>query len=429
MMVGTGIIGSAIVLVALYLLTASLDRHATENGNRKLSMLLTEWTESLTKSVEDIASSGEFYHAVTGQESRAPSSAFGAVQNIDGSLDWFAILDDGGNLVYEFELPQQWDAAAFFAGDAYLPVLGEVAGGDGPDNSTVAGAFNRERNSFLAATTLMTSALPFDAIDDAPLFLVGGTDLDANALEEIALRTGSSSISFSENPSERAIQLEGPLGLSGFLTWDSERPGLQFRQETLPWVSLICAVFVLLTGWMASYFRRLATSLDKMHKIATTDQLTGVANRAALTEFLQMPMLKDALKNGSCAVISLDINDFKHLNDAHGHHAGDIALREAADRIRASLRHKDKVIRMGGDEFICLVFDPNPSDAAEKVVARLTSAFSAPMVLGQSHQIVTPSIGIAVSNGDESWDTILERSDSEMYKAKRNQIGQRLCLV
>lgn len=409
MMVGTGIIGAAIVLVALYLMTTSLDRLATQRGNTALKLLLTDWTVSLSRSVEDYASSD-----------LSTSLASASQPNIGGSFDWIAILDRDGKLINETNLPQQWNAAAYLASEAFQPVLDNVANGNSVEKAPVSGAFIHDSNHFLAAITRIGSRASTNLDAETPAFVIGGKSLSPSDLATISARLGSSNVSFTEETADWAVALNGPLGPTGFLTWEAEKLGLHFRKDTLPWVAMVGAIIVLLTAWMASYFHRLATKLEEMHKIATTDELTGVANRAALTEILRTRSLNDALKSGHCAIINIDLDDLKSLNDNHGHAVGDAALKIAAERIRGSLRQNDKVIRMGGDEFVCLVFDRNPMDAAQRVVNRLNLAFSTPTDLGGLRHLVTASIGVAISNGDEDWDTLFRRSDAEMYRTKRS---------
>lgn len=211
------------------------------------------------------------------------------------------------------------------------------------------------------------------------------------------------------------------------LTWPEELTETQVNRVVLPWVLTICAIFMVFTALMATYFRKLATKLETMQKVAMTDHLTGVANRMALTETLQESLVQTALKDGHLAVISLDLDDFKLLNDEHGHHAGDTALRVAAERIANSVRRYEKVFRMGGDEFLCLIFDPDPRAAAQNVVDRLRTSFCASMDLGGRRRIVTPSIGIAIAQQGESWDTVFKRSDAAMYWAKQSKFSYSFC--
>lgn len=180
-----------------------------------------------------------------------------------------------------------------------------------------------------------------------------------------------------------------------------------------------CAIFTLLIAIMGAYAWKLLQGLQAMHKLATTDCLTGVGNRAALSEKLQTTEAQTALQDGCMAVMSLDLDDFKRLNDTHGHRIGDIALKVAADRIAASVNGPENVFRMGGDEFLCLVLNPGTAQAAERVVRRLKFAFAQPMDLGTHQQVVSPSIGVAIANQGEAWEAVLGRSDAAMYRAKR----------
>lgn len=178
---------------------------------------------------------------------------------------------------------------------------------------------------------------------------------------------------------------------------------------------------------MAICLRQLAKKLEAMQKVAITDHLTRVANRTALTEMLQGSLVQAALKNGHLAVLSLDLDDFKQLNDEYGHHAGDAALKVAAKRITSSVRRYERVFRMGGDEFLCLVFDPDPKAAAQMVVDRLIASFEVPMDLGDHQQVVTPSIGVAIAEPGETWDAVLKRSDIAMYRAKQSDFSFYFC--
>ena len=211
------------------------------------------------------------------------------------------------------------------------------------------------------------------------------------------------------------------------VTWHLGLSGSQFYRVSLPFVLVVCAVFLVLIASMGTYFLRLARKLEEMHRVAMTDHLTGVANRTALTETLQGDLVQAALSDGHLAVLSLDLDDFKKLNDEYGHHAGDAALKAAAERISHSVRRYEKVFRMGGDEFLCLIFDPDPKTAAQRVVDRLKTSFSTPMELGGHVQRVTPSIGIAIADRGETWDAVLKRSDAAMYKAKQSEFLYRFC--
>ena len=204
---------------------------------------------------------------------------------------------------------------------------------------------------------------------------------------------------------------------------------LQAYHVAMPWVLTICSVFMVSMAWIVIHFRKITKRLKALQEVAMTDHLTGVANRMALAETLQGPSVKTALKDGHLAVLSLDLDGFKRLNDEHGHHVGDRALRIAAKRITHSVGRNAQVFRMGGDEFLCLVFDPDPKAAAQTVVDRISASFSSPMDLGGHPQIVAPSVGIAMAQQGETWDAVLMRSDAAMYQAKQSEFLYDFCSI
>lgn len=422
-MVGIGVLSSAIILAAFYLLTGLLDHYRSEGVNEKLDLVLNDWTNALIASAEDYAFAGSSYDGLLDHQGQLPKPDVMVEPGGNGSFDWIAVLTADGDVIYDLNLPRNWDAASYFSSDAYRPVLDRIAQSQPYEHTSVGGAFERDGVQFLAATTRITPHSLSDAGGAVLPYLIAGRNLNADAMKEIATQIGSDKVFFSSNIAERSVSVEGPLGFVGNLTWDADLPGLQFREIALPWVLMMCAALLVLSSWMAAGFRKMANSLERVHKVATTDHLTGVANRAALSEVLQNTSVQEALRNGCFAAISLDLDDFKQLNDEYGHYAGDTALRIAAERISKSVLKYGTVFRMGGDEFLCLVLDPDPESAASTVVERLKNGFSVPMDLGGESQIVTPSIGVAVARHGENWDALLERSDAAMYRAKRREFA------
>ena len=423
LVVGIGAVSSAVILLAFYFLTASFDRYATNSANENISRALDEWTSTLVASIEGYAFRDTAFQAVTLRDNNRLMSDLSE----DPALDWVAILEADGTLITDVNMPKNWGAAEYLGSPTFAAILDQIAEGAPSEHLSIGGAFESNGTRFLAATARITPRDLSGVDGDALPFLIAGRTLDADTLKDITAGNENSDVSFSSSPTDRSVAVEGPLGVVGHLSWQAALPGSQFRQIALPWVLTLCAGLLLLAAWMGRYFRRLLNSVERLHRVATTDHLTGVANRSALTEMLHAPPVQEALQHGSLAVISLDLDDFKRLNDTHGHQAGDTALQLAADRISSQVRKHERVFRMGGDEFLCLVFDPDPKAAAEKVVARLRTAFSKPMDLGGMSQIVSPSIGVAIPHQGEAWDDVLERSDAAMYRAKRSELAHSFC--
>ncbi|GIF96907.1 diguanylate cyclase domain-containing protein [Catellatospora citrea] len=151
---------------------------------------------------------------------------------------------------------------------------------------------------------------------------------------------------------------------------------------------------------------------------ATHDSLTGLANRALLNEQLG----DDGRAQGSNAVLLLDLDGFKEVNDRFGHHVGDQLLMAVAQRLREMVRHDNLVARLGGDEFVVLLRDSTPR-AAVLTANRLLEAVGRTACLeGSSTVQAQTSIGVAVGT-DTAFDTLLRQADEAMYQAKRSGSG------
>jgi len=158
---------------------------------------------------------------------------------------------------------------------------------------------------------------------------------------------------------------------------------------------------------------------EQLQHQAMHDPLTGLPNRALFTDRLRQALTRAKRREGGVAVLFMDLDNFKVVNDSLGHKAGDRLLVAASKRIRTLLRPEDTVARLGGDEFVFLLEDTGAQDAlrvAERVLEQLREPFS----LGRHRLVVTASIGIATggANGKYAAD-LLRDADLAMYRAKR----------
>jgi diguanylate cyclase len=154
---------------------------------------------------------------------------------------------------------------------------------------------------------------------------------------------------------------------------------------------------------------------DQLRRSASSDSLTGLANRSALMEILER-QLYDA-RHERLTVALLDINDFKLINDSHGHDTGDAVLVEIASRLRRTVRAEDLVARLGGDEFAVVARDIDDDGTA--LAERLQAAFVEPVRVGSRRFKVRASVGVIVaSDTDHDAHTLLAHADVAMYQAK-----------
>lgn len=161
---------------------------------------------------------------------------------------------------------------------------------------------------------------------------------------------------------------------------------------------------------------------QQLLEMAYRDPLTGLGNRKAFDEQLGQALLRAGSGGSELALLYLDLDRFKEVNDRFGHDVGDALLRTVAERVRSTLRQPDKAYRLGGDEFAVLLEDSqenNPQRLAERLLAALVQ----PIALnGERIDFVTPSIGIALYPRHAGYaEGLVRAADSAMYEAKRQR--------
>ncbi len=162
----------------------------------------------------------------------------------------------------------------------------------------------------------------------------------------------------------------------------------------------------------------------QMRHQAFHDPLTNLANRARFTDRLDHALQRAARTNNGLAIIFMDIDDFKSVNDSLGHPVGDKLLIDVARRLEGNLRPGDTAARFGGDEFAVLLEDVGVAGEASIVAERITESLRTPLVLNEKEVFVRASMGIASGAGDDSADELLRRADVAMYVAKSDGKGR-----
>ena len=170
--------------------------------------------------------------------------------------------------------------------------------------------------------------------------------------------------------------------------------------------------------------RELRESRELYRHMAHHDSLTGLATRTLLHDRLQNALSRAQRFHKSIALLMLDLDKFKEVNDYFGHSAGDQVLRVTANRIRANIRKTDSVARMGGDEFIVLLNDLANEDQAEQIAAKIVAALSEPIDVGKFQVPISVSVGVCtVVDENVNAEVLLRRVDAAMYRAKASGRG------
>jgi diguanylate cyclase (GGDEF)-like protein len=165
----------------------------------------------------------------------------------------------------------------------------------------------------------------------------------------------------------------------------------------------------------------LDASIRSLEGLSGSDPLTGLLNRRAGEKRLAEDAARVKRGRGTLTIGVVDVNDFKTINDAYGHQAGDACIRHVANVIRRNIRESDWLARWGGDEFLLVLHDASPFAQTEEVLRRVAGALKAsPVRLPRGEEVVlSVSVGATRHSGEEDPRRALVRADEAMYEAKR----------
>jgi diguanylate cyclase (GGDEF)-like protein len=189
----------------------------------------------------------------------------------------------------------------------------------------------------------------------------------------------------------------------------------------------ICVLYISTIVICRTVFDNIVSRHEAFRKIeilAQQDALTGLWNRAAFLHLLEQRLAATAETRDTIALIAIDLDRFKGINDTLGHPAGDAVLKETADRIRSAVRPGDEISRIGGDEFLVLLagVDCSEVDAAAQ---RILAKFSNPFTISMTNNMCGASIGYAIAPIDGcTLDVLLRNADLALYEAKKRGRGQ-----
>ena len=160
---------------------------------------------------------------------------------------------------------------------------------------------------------------------------------------------------------------------------------------------------------------------EEIRHMAQHDALTGLPNRRLFLDILKVEFAQARRHKSKCAILFLDLDRFKEVNDTLGHDMGDLLLKQVAQRIRAAVREADTVARIGGDEFNVVLSDITRADDVGDIALKIVKSFREPFVLAPHYLHVTSSVGISIYPDDsKETDTLLRYADIAMYDAKEN---------
>ncbi|NQD94144.1 diguanylate cyclase [Pseudomonas sp. CrR25] len=209
------------------------------------------------------------------------------------------------------------------------------------------------------------------------------------------------------------VPLNSPSGAIGALVLKSYRGGVRYSETDMELLQFV-------SNQVAAAIERKRLHA-RLHYMAQYDQLTQLPNRGFLHDRLKTALSRARRERGQLALLYLDLDNFKQVNDNLGHAAGDTLLQEVAKRLRQCVRDADTVARIGGDEFVVLLENLQAPAHAATLAAKIHGALNQPMDLAGQRLSILPSIGIALypEHGHEA-EQLLKHADDAMYCAKND---------
>ena len=216
------------------------------------------------------------------------------------------------------------------------------------------------------------------------------------------------------------------------IAWVPNQPGASIVNTVLPFMAFAFGGFALLTALTLRYIRRSAARIaegeDRLRHLALHDPLSGLPNRTYFGDRLGTVIADTGGDDSIAAVLAIDLDHFKDINDTLGHHIGDGLIGVVAQRLVHAVRREDLVARLGGDEFAVITTEAADLKSLERFAERLIAVLRAPYSIGGHTLLIGASIGIAVIDrrtGDAA--DIMRRADVALYRAK-NEGRSRACI-
>lgn len=367
------------------------------------------------------------------------------------SHDLTFILDADGQLIYAYAGGRSKAADRFRRAQADLrPMIDAVRGisksGVMPRQSHKAKTTALTRSETIyegfvtevdgrpaAASAMLISSQPAPVGRPEPI-LVSVRFLDGAYLQQIAAWAMIDGLRFSMEPKahrgETMVAFSDKLGEKiGYFFWKPELPGTQIEKVLAPIAAFVILIMVGMMGLLARSLwrsgRQLSTAIVDLRAseaqaqhLAFHDVLTGLPNRAMFHDRLEQALAR-ARRGHPCAILALDLDRFKQVNDTLGHAAGDTLIREFAQRLAEIVRTTDTVARIGGDEFSVLLCDADRRKDIEQLCDRVLATVREPFDLLGSKVFVGVSIGVVLvpEAGTDRGD-LIRKADIALYRAK-----------
>lgn len=215
----------------------------------------------------------------------------------------------------------------------------------------------------------------------------------------------------------RHIEKYGLTVVAGLSVDEALDDYFRMRRVYVTMATAISVVLAALSTWITALILKLLRGKEELRRLSQTDRLTNLPNRGRIVDLLDEAIASpDAV--GKVAVIFVDLDGFKKLNDTFGHQCGDEILITVAARLQGTIRNRGVVGRLGGDEFLIVIKTEFVSGSVEPILDDLSAALQAPLDLRWGVEVIGASLGVSVLKAGEDSNELIRKADFAMYEAK-----------
>lgn len=218
----------------------------------------------------------------------------------------------------------------------------------------------------------------------------------------------------------RAIEKYGLVVVAGLSVDEALEDYVRMRNVYLIMAGLISLLLSGFAAWIMVLVAKLTRGREALRRLSEIDSLTGLPNRGRITDLLEQAAARRDAINGT-ALIFVDLDYFKELNDTHGHHTGDQILIEVGNRLRVAAGERAVAGRLGGDEFVVIVEASDAHAEAMRIAGSITAMLESGTTVSEDWCAIQASIGVAVLEQDETACDLLRKADLAMYEAKERR--------
>jgi diguanylate cyclase len=426
---------SAVVMTVFAMAQRASD--AADERNRRV--VLTALSEAVNDVARDVKGLAELERPMLGRAGTANAAAIeGYLERIRsiGDFESVSLLAIDGrvlqtvvNLTYGQEKPEQRLRGSLAWAAQHLATPRQHQGSAG--NTGLFGRYIYENS---ALRLVAVTRLPVLA-GEQEVGIVATRILDDEALRRMGSRLSINSLLLTAPRPEHvasSIPIASAAGETiAVVSWIPDRPGDPILDRLLP-IAVFSGLAIMIFAWLAYVHVTRVTdnmlrSEERAQHMAGHDTLSGLPNRMRFTEHLIALLPRCQQEGGGIAVLFIDLDKFKEVNDTHGHAAGDYVIVGCAERMASQLRASDVLARFGGDEFAIIQTGVRSAHDAELLARRIIDAIRPAFQIGEAEAYVGASIGIALAPANATDAAELMRlADIAMYRAK-NEGRNRAC--